>query len=433
MRASSLLFTAAVLWTSCAAAQVLSPMEIKDPALRSLQQRHMPELKAIAASIGEHKFPYAFYFSRKLDIEEPEQKQLDQRSIRFEMYENRHALVITGNYYASYSDQLVDADHRLRQTYIYLVLPMLRAVVPGLQNDPAIDAFAFEFSHHVRRKVIGVSGEFPENVVFVIPRELASRVVGAQDLTSQQSLMLDAEVYRSGEPALLWLAGDRPALPEGRREEKPAAMLASVHPAVPVTPALRSLTSSLPALDHASVPPELRAPIPHAPATATLHDSSPEGLKSLQERHQPAIEKLVQEHNADAHFVSYAPPSFITFKQGAYLQLALTSTLDAGLSDSQYKLAALAFDRHVAHLVRPLLAYFKDADPGFDGINFSTTVKIAGDAGNTHTLAVEFILPFAAMNCFQQYDCTGQQLLNSGIILINGERAGLELQAAEAR
>jgi hypothetical protein len=60
-------------------------------------------------------------------------------------------------------------------------------------------------------------------------------------------------------------------------------------------------------------------------------------------------------------------------------------------------------------------------------------VKFAGDAENTHALAVEFILPLSALNCFRDYDCTGQQLLNAGIILINGERSGLELQAAEAK
>jgi hypothetical protein len=82
--------------------------------------------------------------------------------------------------------------------------------------------------------------------------------------------------------------------------------------------------------------------------------------------------------------------------------------------------------------VRPVLGYFKE-DAGFDGIDFSTTVKIAGDNENVHALAVEFILPLSALHCFQQFDCTGQQLLNTGIILINGERAGLELQTAEAK
>jgi len=36
------------------------------------------------------------------------------------------------------------------------------------------------------------------------------------------------------------------------------------------------------------------------------------------------------------------------------------------------------------------------------------------------------------MRHYEQYDITGQQLINAGFVLINGERVGLELQAAEA-
>ena len=46
--------------------------------------------------------------------------------------------------------------------------------------------------------------------------------------------------------------------------------------------------------------------------------------------------------------------------------------------------------------------------------------------------SVEFFLPFPALRCFAEYDCTGQQLIDAGIVLINGERAGLDLQKAEA-
>jgi hypothetical protein len=427
MRVSNFGLIVGVLWASCAVAQVLSPMEMKDPAMRRLQQRYLKELQAVSSELNQHRFPYPFYFSRKLDLDETAQKQSDQRSIRFELYNNRKALEITGNYYASYSDERVDADHRLRQTYIAVILPILQAVVPHLQSAPEIEVFAIEVSHHVRRKVMGMNSEYPENLVVVVPRELASRVVGAHDLFEQQTLMLDAEVYHSGEPAVLWLAGEKPFLPEGRPGEKqtPPAVLASVHPAIGSDGGYRvSGAASLPSLPRSSAPPELRA--------EPLHDSSPDGLKDIQAKYQQAIEKLTQEQDKDAHFVPYAPPAFIEFKHGTYLQLALTTTLDAGVADSQYRLAALAFDRHVAHLVRPVLGYFKD-DAGFDGIDFSTTVKIAGDNGNAHALAVEFILPLSALHCFQQYDCTGQQLLNTGIILINGERAGLELQTAEAK
>ncbi len=119
-----------MLWASCVVAQVLPPAEIKAPALRALQQKHEKELQAISTELKKHQFPYPFYFSRKLDIDEPEQKQSDQRSIRFDFYNQRRALVITGNYFAAYSDARVDADHRMRETYLAVVLPILQIVVP---------------------------------------------------------------------------------------------------------------------------------------------------------------------------------------------------------------------------------------------------------------------------------------------------------------
>ena len=37
------------------------------------------------------------------------------------------------------------------------------------------------------------------------------------------------------------------------------------------------------------------------------------------------------------------------------------------------------------------------------------------------------------MRCFASYDCTGQQLLDSGTVVINGERSALDLQIAEGK
>jgi hypothetical protein len=74
-----------------------------------------------------------------------------------------------------------------------------------------------------------------------------------------------------------------------------------------------------------------------------------------------------------------------------------------------------------------VLAYFaKDTD--FDGIDFGTSVKLSTSAS---PLAVEFIFPLKALRCYANYDCTGQQLVNAGIVLMNGDRVTLELQVAE--
>ena len=51
-------------------------------------------------------------------------------------------------------------------------------------------------------------------------------------------------------------------------------------------------------------------------------------------------------------------------------------------------------------------------------------------AGKTE--AVEFFFPFTALRCYEKYDCTGQQLIDTGVVLINGERVSLNLQIAES-
>ena len=85
----------------------------------------------------------------------------------------------------------------------------------------------------------------------------------------------------------------------------------------------------------------------------------------------------------------------------------------------------------MAHLIRPVLGYFKD-DSQFDGLGFSSTLHLSTKPGaNANSQAVEFFFPFAALRCYERYDCTGQQLIDAGTVLINGERVSLDLQIAE--
>ncbi|HZM09245.1 MAG TPA: hypothetical protein VFC15_03430, partial [Candidatus Limnocylindrales bacterium] len=152
-------------------------------------------------------------------------------------------------------------------------------------------------------------------------------------------------------------------------------------------------------------------------------------LAKLQRQNADAIERMTKSLNQEAHFLAYAPPTFIGFRQGAYLQLSITTQLNAAAGTSRYKLAALAFDDHISHLVRPALNYFP-GDPGFDGINFTSMIHVTDGSS---PLAVEFFFPFRIMRCFASYDCTGQQLIDSGTVVINGERSALDLQIAEGK
>ncbi|HZM09108.1 MAG TPA: hypothetical protein VFC15_02735, partial [Candidatus Limnocylindrales bacterium] len=146
----------AVLGTATSlAAQVLTPTELSDPKTQRLQQKYFKALVAIGDQVGAHKFPYPFYFSRVLDVDQSKMQMQDQRSIRFDFYKNQTVLEMTGNYYAAYSADRMDSYARLKETFQQVVMPMLQAAVPLFPDDSAFSAFAIEVSHHVREKALG--------------------------------------------------------------------------------------------------------------------------------------------------------------------------------------------------------------------------------------------------------------------------------------
>ncbi len=112
--------------------------------------------------------------------------------------------------------------------------------------------------------------------------------------------------------------------------------------------------------------------------------------------------------------------------------MSITTVLAESPEASRYKLSALAFDEHISPLIRRVLTHFP-GDQSFDGISFSTTVRPRTKPGvpAAKALSVEFFFPLEALRRYESYDCTGQQLINDGIVLINGERAGLDLELSQ--
>jgi hypothetical protein len=381
--------------------QVLSPAEIVDPALRALQQKYLQELKAAAVDITAHQYPYKFYLSRTLDVTEKQELQTDQRSIRFAQFQGHTVLQVTGNYFAAYSDQSMDRRQRFQRTYTDVMLPILRATVPVLQNEPEVTALAIEVSHHVRKQVMGIGMERPENVVLIVPREVAAQLAASKGAEDEIAVLSQCSEYVDGEPSALW---GEPA-PE---QPQVAAQLPAKQQSAP-----------------SPVAAAVKLPLPS-------RDLSAEALQQAQASFQTLLDRMVRELDAQAHFISYAPPTLIAFRNASYLQLSVTTTLAPSDSGSQYRIAALAFDRHVSHLLRPTLAFFNEG-PQFDGIVFSSTVHLPGQSEDSAlTESVEFFFPMSELRRYEQYDITGQQLINAGFVLINGERVGLELQNAES-
>jgi hypothetical protein len=151
-------------------------------------------------------------------------------------------------------------------------------------------------------------------------------------------------------------------------------------------------------------------------------------LQKLQTTYDGTLQRLVPELKQQAHFVDYAPLSFIAFHDGAYLQLSMNTDLEQPAGSSQYRIAAMAFESHISHVLRPVAKYFQE-NPQFDDVDFTTTVH---QSAQPASMSVEFVVPFSALACYEKYDCTGQELINRGIVLINGERVTLDLQRAEA-
>ena len=407
---------------SAALAQVVSPVEIKDPALRALQQEYMDELTRAGEDILSQQFDYPFYLSRKLDLDQKQQQVADQTSIRFDSYNGNTVLAITGNYYAAYSAQKMSPGQRARSTFLHVVMPILKAAVPFFQNNEHVQGYAVEISHHIMGKVMGVSMERPENLMVFLPRSGALRLLAAKDETAQQAALLQGEVFLNAQPISIWL-NDSVLPPAASDHPDDTSNTASGAEKTGAETAGNG-SGSQPGV---AAPPALK---PREPPPPPPRDTSTQALSALQLADQPIVDQIVKELDSQAHFVSYAPPKFVAFRQGIYLELSLNSTLPPSAAGSRYKLAATAFDDHIAHLIRPLLAYFKDAQD-FDGIGFSTSIHLAGKSAASASEAVEFFFPLSSLRCYEKYDCTGQQLLDAGTVLINGERVALDLQIAE--
>ena len=416
-----LVVTLALGGLSCSA-QVLSLGKVNDPVSKRLQKQYYAQLQQISTETTTIHFPYPFYFSQTLDIDEARQKQLPQGSIRFDQFNGQTVLAISGNYYISYSSSQLNGNQRARKTFEDVVLPLLKAAVARTDRSVPFEAYAFEVSHHVRNKVLKVNTEGAENLMILFPRAVAEKLAHANDTESQQSALLESEVYLNGEPFTLWLTGDD--APEDVKDHYLArhghadSAKTSSTTIEPVEPGTLVSTNLVSESELARTVRERR----NAPP-----DLSPARLDKLRVTYDPTLQKLVPELKQQARFVDYAPPSFIAFHNGAYLQLSMNTDLEQPAGSSQYRIAAMAFESHISHVLRPVTKYFHE-NPQFDGVDFATTVH---QSSQPTSLSVEFVVPFSALTCYEKYDCTGQELINRSIILINGERVALDLQRAE--
>jgi hypothetical protein len=272
-----------IFWLAClnASGQVMSPSVIKDPDLRTRQMQHMAQLQEVGRNITAIQFPYPFYLSPRLDIDQAQQLRGDQNSIQFQRYNGQTIIAVTGNYYASYSTDKMTRGQRARETFLNVVLPILKAAVPPFENDGGVNGFGIEVAHHIAGKVMGVAMERPENLMVFLPRAAAVNLISSQEEGKEQAALLEAQAFLNGDPITLWMSGDGPQLEaNGRPDTLGGGTTPSENTKV------EALSSDTPGSGSPLVGKNLSSSMnggSSLPSPTPMHNPSPEALADLQQ------------------------------------------------------------------------------------------------------------------------------------------------------
>jgi len=424
-----------------ASAQV-SPSEILNPDLKALEQSYFPQLKTINQSIAKTKFPFPFYLSRYVGLDPAQQAEADSRGLEFVRFQDRVILKVTGNYNAAYDTARLTENERAASTFHTVILPILALVMAALPQDLPCDGIGFEISHHARTHDRSYDYEGKENLVVVLDRDDAWALSRASTDPERQEIVNRSKVYVSGTDFGLSLTEHDPlnvqALPRSIPARPDATSTARSSTLAGRSSLLKSNLSPL------SASPVVPAPADPAPASANpilpshrAVDLSPASPPTTQadadrfgEKYQAQLAVLAKVGAAKFHFIDYAPPTFVVFRDQMALQITQRNSIQFGpVKGSIYKRAAQSFDLFLAPQLKDLSDKIP-ADLEFQLFAFSVLNKLSPGAKGTSE-AIEFICPRTALKQFVEAEITNQQLLDQSVILVNGVRIALNLQLVE--
>ena len=449
------LLGALVLGTTPGARAQVNPAEILDPKLKAAEQTYLPQLITLNRAIQSTKFPFNFFLSRYVGLDPARQREADTRGIEFVKFHDQVVLKTTGNYNAAYNADLLTQNQRAARTFQDVVVPILRLVTQDIPTDVSCDSIGFEISYHVRRQNRNYDYEGKEILVVVFDKADAYSYLPAPRDSERQDILNRSQVYVDGKEFGLALEERDPFPVEGleradrqspARQAAPAVAQASPAAASPspasetrLSSAYQSVLPSLPDPDKQkaeaaglgasssedSPPHPAPAPASPSPGAATQADAD-----RLQAQYQAQLDALGKEGTAKFHFVDYAPPSFVVFRNQVYLQLTLRNPnrFDPQAA-SIYKRAAQSFDLFLAPQLKPLVDMLP-ADADFAGLDVTVLDQLAPQSASSSE-ALEFICPLKPLRQFVNADITNQELINQSAVLVNGVRIALNLQQVE--
>lgn len=428
---------AAICLLSAAApalAQV-SPAEILNPDLKAAEAQYFPQLKQLNQSIAKIKFPFTFFLSRYVGLDPAKQGEVDSRGLEFVKFHDRIVLKITGNYNAAYNADQVTQNVRASRTLHEIIVPIANLVRDQIPRDATCDAIGFEISYHTRADTRNYDFEGKEILVVVFEKNDAFAFAEATGDSDRQEILNRSEVYLNGKEYGLSLSGPDPLIVDGLERSSSRKVAArSTEPAADHSGSGQQINSRLllgkspvnPAGTPApSAPAVSAAPATSAPAAMTQADAD-----KLQAQYQPDLDGLAKEGLASFHFVDYSPPSFILFQNRIVLQITLRNSahFDAEKT-SIYKRAAQSFDLFLAPQLKDLVEK-APAKAEFASFDFTVVNQLAV-APHALSEAMEFVFPVESLRKFIDAQITNQQLIDQGIVLVNGVRIALNLQLVE--
>lgn len=410
----------------------VSPAEVSDPQLKALESEYFQDLIKLNRQVSSEKFPFTFFLSRYVDLDPKDQAGADTRGIEFVSFHDRTLLKFSGNYNAAFSARQMTTNQRADKVFSEVVAPVLRLLPRYFSGKNDFDGFGFEISYHV----FGASGkagyEGRENLVVVMSVADAVRFPLLAAAGERQNVLNASQVYVSGQRIGLAL-GQADSVPLGELAKSELDLTADPSSSNSGTPSSR-IATRVAGLTF-NTPPEFRARPDSsfssalAPAAADPLPLIPVDVDALQVKYQSILNDFGSFAGLTTHQKSSSPPTLALFRNALYLQLTLRNPeiFDKDKT-SLYKRAALSFDTFLA----PHLADLSSKIPNITNLNgLDITILVSIAPGSTPSEAVEFAFPLETLRRFAAYDISNQDLINQGMVIVNGVRISLNLQQVE--
>jgi hypothetical protein len=429
----------------------VNPAEIANPRLKAAQTAYFTQIKALYKEINETRFPFTFALGRYVGLDPARQAESDARGIEFVFFHDRLILKISGSYNAAYNATQLTQNQRASRTFSDVIAPTLLLAAKNIPADVDCDGIGFEISFHTRTRSSNFDFEGKEILVVVFNRVDAFAYAEATTDSQRQEILNRTQVFLDGKDFGLALGKKDPLAVDSLDRTPPPPISAPRSPAGPATSNTSSSRLVSPALMQPAPRPQIQSDIaaPSAgggtavpPVTGSAPSSLPTtggnssvaptaaDIDRLQAQFQVPLDALAKLGAEKFHFVNYAPPSFVVFRNQVMLQITLRNTIHFSQeSTSLYKRAAQSFDLFLAGQLKDIL----DKVPGdapFAGYDI-TILNQFGMDGHSSSEAIEFICPRAALRQFVDADITNQQLIDQSVVLVNGVRVALNLQLVE--